>query len=114
MPINPAFKRSLLNSQPIVKKIDGIVSTPHNPDDGYAGVNCGFAELIERQDGIEVERTGDELSDSITIDKTKEYDGIYNIGRKKPEIILTLQPSVEISQQEKKYRDFISSVEEYD
>ena len=114
MPIKSAFRRSLLNSQPIVKTISGIVSTPYRPDDGYTGVNCGFTELIERQDGIEIERSSVEFSDAVPIDSSKEIDSIHNISRKKPEIIFAMQPSVEISKQENEYRRFSTIIEESD
>ena len=106
MPINSAFKRSLLNSQPIVKKNDGIVSTSHDPDDGYAGVNCGFVELIEKQEKDEIE--------SVSTTETEYFDSNYNIGGKKPEIILTLQPSAVVPTEENDYKRLISIIEELD
>jgi hypothetical protein len=113
MPINKAFNRSILNSQPIAKTINGIVSTPYNPDDGYVGTNTGFSELIERQSGIEIERSADDMSDVSTLDDAG-YDSVHNISQKKPEIVLLVQPAIGIFEEENLYRKFSSKIEESD
>jgi hypothetical protein len=114
MPINSAFKRSLLNCQPIMDASKKVVSTAFDKTDGYAGVAAGFANLIERQNGLDPRTL-----DSISLAGVSDFEGsqTFSVDPQRPEIILIsklFEGNKEVNEKLLDLRDFEASIDEAD
>jgi hypothetical protein len=114
MPINSAFRRSLLNCQPVMSASSRVVSTAFDKTDGYAGIAAGFSCLTERQNGL-----SSRTIDSITLAGISDFEGskTFSVDPQRPEIILIsklFEGDRNANQKLLNLRDFESSIDEAD
>ena len=84
------FKKSLLNSQPLARSNNGIISTFYDPEDGYKSINSGFAGVIEQNEKLTLAIESDRESDVKIEEET--ISTFYNVSKKRQEIIYYLLP----------------------